>query len=110
MKKVLCTLAVLSALGVCASSAAASYYLTYNQAKRETKEFVHAACERINACVGYGVGKCFRNTPSNLSCAGGLFFQYAGEEEECVRLLRWGVNSQGYIAFRGYGAQHCFPT
>lgn len=108
MKKVLLTLVVVSVLGVCASSAVASYVLTYNQAKRETREFVHGACERINACTGYGVGKCFRNTPSNLSCAGALFFEYRGEEEECVRLLRWGVNSQGYIAFRGYGPQHCF--
>ena len=36
MKKVLLTLIVVSVLGVFASTAAASYFLTYNQAKRET--------------------------------------------------------------------------
>ncbi len=110
MKKALLVLVMASVLAVCASTAAASYYLTYNQAKRETRELVQVVCGRINACTGWGVGKCFRNTPTNLSCVGGLFFEYKGEEEECVRLFRWGVNSRGYIAFRGYGPQHCSPA
>lgn len=110
MKKALLVLVMVSVMAVCAGTATASYFLTYNQAKRETREFVKAACGRINACTGSAVGKCFRNTPSNLSCAGALFFEYRGEEEECARLFRWGVNSRGYIAFRGFGAQHCFPA
>lgn len=105
MKKVLVVLLVVLAMP--ASASASRYHLSLGLAKHETRELVKAVCERINDCTGYGVGRCYRNTDSNVSCAAGFFYGYPPEEEVCSRLIRWGVNTQGYVAFRGYGPQHC---
>ena len=113
MRRVVVLVVVLAALASSVGTAwAGRYYLTIPQAQHETRELVKSVCGKIHDCVGYGAGKCHRNTGSNVSCIGGLFYEGAasGEEEECNRVVRWGVNSQGYIAFRGYGPLHCFTT
>jgi hypothetical protein len=79
-------------------------------ARHETRLFVSGVCEELPECSGFGVGNCYRNTESNVSCYGAYFYGYGYEEEECNRLFRWGTNSRGIVAFRGYGARHCFLT
>jgi hypothetical protein len=101
------SLLALIALAAPAGASASRYHLSLGLAKHETRELVKGACERIGQCTGYGVGRCYRNTDSNVSCIGGFFFGEPPEEEVCSRLIRWGVNTQGYVAFRGYGPQHC---
>ena len=113
MRRVVTLVVVLAAIAGTAGTAwAGQYYLPIPQAQHETRELVKAVCGKVKDCVGFGVGQCHRNTSSNVSCVGGLFYEgvAAGEEEECNRVVRWGVNSQGYVAFRGYGPVRCFTV
>jgi hypothetical protein len=109
IKLLACSTAVFFAL---TTSASAAYFMSYGQAKHATKETVETVCSEVSNCTGYGVGGCRRNTQSNFSCVGALFYEglYPGEEEECNRVIRWGVNGQGYIALRGIQRAVCFAV
>ncbi len=111
MKRVLALVVVLAALTASAGPAwAGRHHLTIPQARHETREAVKIACRRIRDCVGYRTGRCRRNAASNVGCIGGVFAEgpSPGEEEMCGRVVRWGINSQGQIAFRGGGPLRCF--
>jgi hypothetical protein len=89
---------------------AVRYHLSLSLAQHETRLWVRSVCEGVQECSGTAVGRCFRNTESNVACVGAFFYGYGYEEEECNRFIRWGTNSQGIVAFRGYGPRTCFLT
>lgn len=106
--KVLVISMVVACLGFAGTASAGYYHLSLSLAQHETRILVEEACEELRDCVGFGVGRCWRNTDSNVSCNSGLFYETAYGEEECNRVIRWGTNSQGIVAFRGFQAAHCF--
>jgi hypothetical protein len=89
-------------------ASATRYHLSLSLARHETRLWVREGCESNKECTGTGVGRCFRNTETNVSCIGAYFYGYGYEEMECNRYIRWGTNSQGVVAFRGYERAHCF--
>lgn len=92
-----------------ASPAEASrYYMSYGQAKAETKRYAKEACYELAECTAWAPGRCLRRAPSRFSCVTALWFRGVEGEIICEQVLHWGVNNVGTIVLRSTGEPTCY--
>lgn len=108
--KVLVTAAMVVIALTTVSSADAAWYMSYGQAKAESKLYSKESCESSSECSAWGVGQCVRRSSGRFSCliANWFYAPNAGEEDiECQQVLHWGVRRGGIITLKNAGEPYC---